>query len=450
MSTRLFGTDGIRGRFGDEPLTESWVRRIAAALAGQLLEGSGQAPPRVFVGGDPRASTAPISDWLFQGLDAAGVPAIAIGTLPTPAVAWWTAREQGTCGVAISASHNPAGDNGIKLFDGRGFKWSEDDEIRLEERIAAGADPGPRTVSVAMEPEAGRRYLQWLVQAGGGSQALAGWRIGLDTANGAAAPFAAPLFRALGADVEVLFDRPDGHNINLDCGSTAPHALQQLVVSRRLQLGFAFDGDADRCLLLDETGSLRDGDAMLYLWARELQRRGELHPARVVATSMSNLGLERALGALGVDVERCNVGDREVVSTLRRAGLRLGGEQSGHLVDLHRSTTGDGLLTAVLLAAMQARSHVSVSEALAEFRRFPQVLINVPVARKPALDSLAPVVEAARRVESELGSEGRLVLRYSGTEPLARVMIEGPDEAAIRVLADRLVDAIRGEIGAPS
>jgi phosphoglucosamine mutase len=275
--------------------------------------------------------------------------------------------------------------------------------------------------------------------------------VALDCAHGAASALAAPLFRALGADAVAFCDRPDGSNINQGCGSTVPGALaarmRDAPADRRFDLGFAFDGDADRALLFDESGALRDGDAMLYLWAAELHRRGDLTVRRVVATSMSNLGLEKALGAIGIDVTRCDVGDREVVATLRRDGLRLGGEQSGHLVDLHRSTTGDGLLTAALTAAMVARRGRPASALLSDFRRFPQILVNVEVSRKPALETLDSVAEAVRHTEKRLAGEGRLVLRYSGTEPLARVMIEGPDEAAIRELADEIAGAIRAEIG---
>jgi phosphoglucosamine mutase len=454
MSAALFGTDGIRARFGEEPLTEPTIRRIGAALAAELRERAardgGPAAPTVALGGDTRESTAAIVTWLAAELAAGGVATIELGVLPTPAIAWWTTRAGAGTGVAVSASHNPAADNGIKLIDARGFKWSIADERALEARIA-GAGPAPSGAAPAprrREEEAASRYLRWLADEAGGRRALDGLRVALDAANGAAPALAGPLFRALGAEATVLFDRPDGSNINFDCGSTAPRALCDRVAEGGFDLGFAFDGDADRCLLVDERGELRDGDAMLYLWARDLQRRGDLSVARIVATTMSNLGLERALGALGIDVVRCDVGDREVVDTLRRSGLRLGGEQSGHLVDLHRSTTGDGLLTAAVLAGSVARAREPVSRALAEFRRFPQILLNVEVSSKPALDGLTAVAAAARAAETRLGREGRLVLRYSGTEPLARVMIEGPDEETIRALAEEIAAALREEIGA--
>jgi phosphoglucosamine mutase len=455
MSRRLFGTDGIRASFGDEPLTEPTVRRIGAALARHLAAGDRRRSlPLVAIGGDTRASTREIATWLAEGLAAGGAETRWLGVLPTPAIAWWTARLGASAGVAISASHNPAADNGIKLIDSSGFKWPAEEELALERRIAETAPLPPRVGETDAPPEKpasdeyASRYLRWLADESGGRGALKGKRIALDTANGAASALAGPLFRSLGAEVTHFFDRPDGSNINRGCGSTDPRVLVAAMSEGKFDLGFAFDGDADRCLLVDERGELRDGDAMLYLWATERHRRGQLTVPRVVATSMSNLGLERALAAHGIDVERCDVGDREVVAALRRLGLRLGGEQSGHLIDLHIATTGDGLLTAVVLAAILARRGLTASRALADFRRFPQVLTNVEVASKPALESLASVSAAVRSAEERLGGEGRLVLRYSGTEPLARVMIEGPDQTTIHLLAEEIAAALRNEIGA--
>jgi len=459
MNRRLFGTDGIRAPFGQEPLTPATVRRLGLAL-GRELTSAGHSEPLVLLGGDTRASTPALVEWMTDGLRSAGARTVDLGTLPTPAVAWSVPRYGAAAGVVASASHNPASDNGLKLIDSAGFKWTPEAESGLEIRLAGTESPGlsPELPEAdrANAPDASGQYLRWLVSEAGGRRALAGLRVALDAANGAAAALAGELFTSLGAAVELLFASPDGHNINRGCGSTHPEALAARIAMASaapmsgFDLGFAFDGDADRALLLDERGHLHDGDAMLYLWARDLQQRGELPVPKIVATSMSNLGLEAALEALGVGVLRCDVGDRSVVATLRAQGLRLGGEQSGHLVDLHCSTTGDGLLTAAriaVIAASAARAGTSVSRMLADFRRFPQVMLNVQVARKPSLARLPGVAATARRVEDRLGAQGRLVLRYSGTEPLARIMIEGPDKDAIGHLADELADAIRKEIG---
>ncbi len=447
MKPELFGTDGIRAKFGEEPLTEATVRRLGLALAKELVSRGAEAP-RVILGGDTRRSSAPLMAWLTAGLRAGGARPLSLGVVPTAAVAWAVPREGAAAGVVVSASHNPAPDNGIKLVATDGFKWAPADEHRLERRLAGVAAAPPDGEPAERSSEAALGYLRWLVRETGGSRRLEGLSIALDAANGAASRFAGELFRALGARVELFCASPDGENINRDCGSTHPGNLSAAMATGRFDLGFAFDGDADRSLLFDERGRLLDGDVMLFLWARELKERGHLAVPRVVATSMSNLGLERALGAAGIDVSRCDVGDREVVATLRREGLRLGGEPSGHLVDLHRSTTGDGLLTAAVLAGIVARRGVPASEAAAPFERFPQVLTNVRVAAKPDLSTLPRVADRVREVESRLAGTGRLVLRYSGTEPLARIMIEGPDAAEIHALAETLASALREEIGA--
>ena len=369
-------------------------------------------------------------------------------------MAFVTRSQRASAGIAVSASHNPWRDNGIKLIGADGFKWDAADEAALEREListdGASADglegrPAPRPLAPERDLVAG--YVEWLAASLGAERPLAGLRIALDAANGAASAFAGPLFERLGAETVVLFAAPDGRNINLDCGSTEPRTLCREVGARGCDMGVAFDGDADRALFVDGDGELRDGDATLFLWARELARQGLLQPPAIVATSMSNLGLERALAAEGIDVVRCGVGDRLVVETLRARGLLLGGEQSGHIVHLGLSTTGDGLLTALEVAAIVKRSGTSLAALAAPFRRFPQILKNLRVASKPPLADLPRVRRVATRIERQLGSEGRLVLRYSGTEPLARVMIEGPDQDEIEELAGELAAAIRAEIG---
>ncbi|MDY7094916.1 MAG: phosphoglucosamine mutase [Acidobacteriota bacterium] len=454
---RLFGTDGIRGVFGQAPLHRPTVTAVGYRV-GHLLAQQ-DSTPLVVLGGDTRDSTPILCQWLIAGLQAAGARVRYAGILPTPGVAHLTRTTDAAAGIVVSASHNPHPDNGIKLIDIEGFKWTRDAEAEVEagleaarEHLAAEglfADDVPLT-PLDLDSKAPSNYLRHLEDSAtqDKDQPLTGLRLALDTSHGAASAFAAPLFEDLGATVTVLYDQPDGQNINQGCGSTHPEALQRHVAEGTYHLGIAFDGDADRALLVDEAGALRDGDAMLYLWARHLKEQGHLEPPRIVATTMSNLGLERALEARGIALERCGVGDREVVETLRAQKLLLGGEQSGHIVHLGLASTGDGLLTAVQLALLLAEDlDTPLSQRLQTFQRFPQVLLNVRVQQKIPFDQLPTVTAAAEKVEQALGQQGRLLLRYSGTEPLARVMIEGADEAQIHALAEELAEVLRGELG---
>jgi phosphoglucosamine mutase len=451
---RLFGTDGIRAPFGEPPLDRSTVTAVARALAESLRE-EGGGEPRVVLGGDTRASTPEICRWVAAGLTAGGARPHYVGMLPTPAIAYLVGELGADAGVTVSASHNPLPDNGVKVIDRHGHKLSEAAEAALEARLdeaaGAGGEEATEQPELVADPKAAEVYLASLAErvraAVGAERPLAGLGVGLDAAHGAAAPFAERLFSGLGARVVAFGDRPNGENINVGCGSTHPEHLAAEVRRQGLDLGIAFDGDADRAILIDEQGAERDGDAILYLWAGHLLSTGALTPPKIVATSMSNLGLERALGEIGIEVVRCDVGDRVVVETMQREGIVLGGEQSGHVVELELSTTGDGLLTGLTIAALVAGAGQPLSELLAGFVRYPQVLLNVAVASKPELEGLPKVAAAARRVEDELGADGRLVLRYSGTEPLARVMIEGPDQETIERLAGELAAAIDEEIG---
>ncbi len=440
---RLFGTDGIRGAFGEPPLDRDTVAALGAALAAELAaRGGGR---RVLVGGDTRDSTPALCEWLAEGLAAGGAGILYGGVLPTPAIAWLTMALGAAAGIAVSASHNLHPDNGIKLIDGEGFKWSPEREAALERRLLAAPVVAPAPALPEPEGSLAELYLTSLGATLPGEGPLSGLKVALDAAHGAAAPYAAEVFQGAGAEVAVIGDQPDGTNINRDRGSTHPEALARLTRDG-FDLGIAFDGDADRAVLVDERGEVRDGDAILYLWARALHAAGSLDGGRVVATSMSNLGLERALAREGIGVERCGVGDREVVATLREKGLVLGGEQSGHVVNLHLSTTGDGLLTALHVASLVARQGQPLSEMLAPFRRFPQVLKNVRVRRREPLERLPGVAAAVDRVERALGADGRLVLRFSGTEPLARIMIEGPEQATIEAFADDIAREIEGAL----
>jgi phosphoglucosamine mutase len=447
----LFGTDGIRSRFGEPPLDRETVTSLALHLAATLRER--EAEPSVVLGGDTRESTPEICRWLAAGLAAGGVRARYTGVLPTPGIAYLTHQLGAAAGVVVSASHNPYPDNGIKLIDPQGYKWSEVAEAALERHMEAGPG-GPSPAAVEIEPDSAlqERYLRHLIATvparTPGDRPLEGLKLVLDAGNGAASPYAGELFERLGARVTVLHAEPDGRNVNEGCGSTAPEEMAARVVAEGADLGAAFDGDADRCILADERGEVRDGDAILYLWALGLRDSGHLAPPSIVATSMSNLGLERALDRAGIGLERCGVGDRYVVEKMREKGIVLGGEQSGHIVQSELATTGDGLLTALQMAALVHRSGRSFSELLAGFRRYPQVLLNIRVARKPKFETVPRIDAAKRAVDDQLGADGRLLLRYSGTEPLARVMIEGPEQGAIDTLAQQLAGVIREELGA--
>ena len=443
---RLFGTDGVRAPFGTYPLDRSTVTHFGYCLATELARDSDR--PTVVVGGDTRESTPVISSWLATGLETGGARVIYGGVLPTPAVARAVIDLTAAAGISVSASHNLHPYNGIKLFDAQGFKWAAAAEENLENLIlgtqasnlGTGADLAPL-------PELADRYLQHLADQVDKGAPFTGLRIVLDTANGAATSFAESLFVSLGARVFAIGNQPDGQNINAGFGSTAPEAMLAAIERFGAHMGVALDGDADRALIADEHGHMHDGDAMLFAWARHLEQTRTLTPPGIVATSMSNLGLEKALQALGISVVRCDVGDRTVVATMRDREIRLGGEQSGHLVDLEASTTGDGLATALQMTSILLQADIPLSDLLADFHRFPQVLRNVRVASKPDLQSLPEVARVAAEVQSALGNEGRLVLRYSGTEPLARVMIEGPEMDQIEDLASRLLEAIRNAVG---
>lgn len=453
MSRRdhLFGTDGIRGVFGRPPLDRATVQRVAWEVGRRAAEGAPAGRPQVVIGGDTRDSTTEIASWVAGALEAADVEAVWLGVIPTPGVAFAVRDLGAAAGVVVSASHNPHPDNGIKVLDAGGFKLDVDVERELEQRVlvsTVGELPVPALAPVSEPTE---RYSESLARAACdelGERPFGGLRIALDTGNGAATFLAAPLMRRLGATVPInLGADPDGTNVNLGCGSTAPAELARQVCAAGCHLGFAFDGDADRVVLIDDTGLVRGGDEILFVWARDLLQRGLLDPPAIVATTMSNLGLDRALRRLGITLHRCDVGDREVVAALRSRGLVLGGESSGHVVHLGLSSTGDGLLTALSVARVVAASGRGLAELLAGFERFPQVLRNVRVRDKPAFETLAPVQRAAQAIGQRLGNEGRLVLRYSGTEPLARIMIEGPDPDSVMAWSEELAAVLEREIG---
>jgi len=455
-ATRLFGTDGIRGRAGEFPLDAATVERIGRALVANIARDLGRAP-RLLIGRDTRESGPMIEAALTRGAMASGARVESAGVITTPGVAYVTRAHGFDAGMVISASHNPFGDNGIKVFSPTGKKLADEMEQRVEREVAAvshaAADETPALPSTdaqrahAREAEYQASYLEFLAEEIAAGLRLDSMQIGLDCANGAASRFAPELFRRLGADIEVINDAPDGRNINEGCGSLHLEGLQRLVVERHLDLGIAFDGDADRALFVDAEGRLVDGDATLLILADELKRRGQLNRDTVVATVMSNIGLELALGERGIALVRANVGDRYVLEELLARDARLGGEQSGHIIFPQISLAGDGMITAIeLLRAVRAAGR-SLAELAAAMQRFPQVLVNVRVRRKVPLDSLPEVKLAMDNLENEMQGRGRLLVRYSGTENLARIMIEGEKQERIEAQASALAACIRAAIG---
>ena len=445
---RLFGTDGIRGVAGEAPLDPSTARKFGRALAEVIERPPGRAAT-VVLGRDTRESGPWLRDAVVAGLRSRGAEATDAGVITTPGLAHVTRSRRFDAGVMISASHNPFRDNGLKVFAADGTKLPDEQESEVEERIlhAGFDDPGPVCGVAAVEDGAlVRDYVRHLEEAVSPPGSLRGMRLVLDCANGAATGIAPEVFRHHGAEVETVGAAPDGRNINLDCGSLHLDSLARHVQAGSFDLGIAFDGDADRALAVDRRGRIVDGDYILYLAARRLHREGRLDGDLVVGTVMSNFWLERRLAADGIRLLRAPVGDKYVLERMVDEGAVLGGEQSGHIIFLRHFPTGDGILTGLLLADTLRRGTV-LESVLDEIRPLPQVLLNVRVREKPDLRAhpiIGPVVADAERT---LSSEGRIVLRYSGTEPVARVMVEGADSAVVNREAERLVAVIRAELG---
>jgi phosphoglucosamine mutase len=451
---RIFGTDGIRGRAGEGWLTVPAVTALGAAVGDVLgIERRNGAPKRTMrralLGHDGRRSGPELEAALCRGLSTHGFAVTSAGLITTPGLALLTRLQGFQIGAMVSASHNPAEDNGIKVFSSEGDKLSDEIEMAIEARLRAQpalelAGPPP-----PLDPSLEQVYLAYLIDHAAAGLRLDGLVIALDCANGGASRVAPRVFGRLGAHVIALAAEPDGDNINRQCGATHPAMLQKEVRSQGARLGIALDGDGDRCVLVDERGDVVHGDGIMMLLAQHAKRNSELPDPRIVATVMSNRGLHRALRDHGVGVVTVDVGDRRVVEGLRREGLKLGGEQSGHIVfGPDHFFIGDGIYTALRVLRVLRESQKTLSELAAPYRPFPQVLLNVPVSRQPALSELPRVTQARQRVERELGEDGRVLLRYSGTEPLARVMVEGPDLERIRSQAQELAKLIASEIGA--
>lgn len=448
MSKRLFGTDGIRGRAGEVPLDPATVCRVGSALVEILKQRTAQ--PRILLGRDTRESGKALSEDLGRGIAAAGGHAVCMGVAPTPAVAALTRARDFDAGVVLSASHNPYRDNGIKILSAEGFKLSDEEEARIESHVLDGSLPEPAADSTSKlehHAELVDDYLAVLRSALPSDFSLQGLSIHLDCAHGAAYLMAADLFRSLGAQVQAHGVNPDGRNINLDCGALHPQKLAEAVREDGADFGVAFDGDADRAILVDRKGRILDGDFVLYRSALDLQSRDKLRGNCVVATVMSNLWLERALGEHGIELRRADVGDKYVLEEMLRCGAVLGGEQSGHIIFLEHATTGDGLLTALKMAENAVRNQGDLAVWNDEIRPCPQVLINVPVSSRPDLDVHASIGPVIAEVTRELGRRGRVLVRYSGTENVARVMVEGEEADEIDQAARRICSVIEEAIG---
>ena len=451
---KLFGTDGMRGEAGHFPLDAETIRVAGRSLARHLAEQAGR-PPRVVIGRDTRESGAWLEAALAGGARAAGAECESAGVITTPGVAYLTRSLPADAGVVISASHNPYHDNGIKIFAPTGRKLDDATERRIEADIyAAQASPSSAPAAGDARADAGgaaalrARYLDYLVGHVAAGLRLEGLRMVLDCAHGAASELAPALFARLGAQVIAINNTPDGRNINRDCGSLHLEDLRRRVVAEGADFGVAFDGDADRSLFVDARGQIVDGDATLWVMANHFDERSQLAGRRVVATVMSNIGLELALKGRGVELRRTDVGDKYVLDELLRTGARLGGEQSGHIIFPGVSLAGDGMLTTVFLLRAMREANASLAELTAGFTSFPQTLVNVRVREKRPFAEVEEIARAVRRTEEALAGRGRLLLRYSGTEPLARVMIEGPLQDEIERMARELAAVIREALGA--
>lgn len=447
---RLFGTDGIRGEANRPPMDGP----TAFALGRSLVRVLGRPGNRfrLVLGKDTRISGDLLESAVAAGAASAGGDVLRTGVLPTPGIAFLTRREEAHAGVMISASHNPFQDNGFKVFSAQGTKLSDEEEAALEAAMQQGFDPGeavrPQDLGrISLLEDGPEGYTTFLQQTLPPGASLRGLRIVLDTANGAASETAPAVFRGLGAEVEVIHDRPDGTNINAGCGSEDTADLEVRVRETGADAGLAFDGDADRLIAVDETGARLTGDQVLMILARDLHARGRLSQGLLVTTVMSNLGLVEACRSLGIRHHASPVGDRFVLQDMQRLGAVLGGEDSGHMIFLEHHTTGDGVLSGIQLLACMAGQGAALSDLARVMDVFPQVLVNVPVVRKPDLIEVPEVNAAVREAEAALGERGRVLVRYSGTQNLCRVMVEGPTPEDTRRACDRVALAVKDALG---
>ena len=448
MSRKYFGTDGVRGTVGQAPITPDFVMRLGYAAGRVLVEADGKFSPgerpSVLIGKDTRISGYMLESALEAGLSAAGVDVLLTGPMPTPAVAYLTRALRAQAGIVISASHNPYEDNGIKFFSGAGLKLSDEVEHAIEAHLELPMETmsSEKLGKAKRINDAAGRYIEFCKSTFPNDSDLRGLKIVVDCAHGATYHVAPHVFHELGAEVFQLGTQPDGLNINLGCGSTHPDALQAAVLEKGADLGITFDGDGDRVAMVDANGRLYDGDMMLYVIAKHRKQAGKLDGG-VVGTLMSNLGFEHALGRLGIPFERAKVGDRYVMEKLQQLGWQLGGENSGHILCLDKHTSGDGIISALQALEALKANNASLADYTKELELYPQVLINVKVAKGFDFSANSRIKAAVQEAETALNGRGRILLRPSGTEPVLRVMVEGSDGDAVRGWAEKLAEVVR-------
>lgn len=444
MAKKYFGTDGIRGRVGDYPVTAEFMLKLGWAT-GRVL--GGNRANRVIIGKDTRISGYMFESALEAGLSAAGVDVRLLGPMPTPAIAYLTRTLHACAGIVISASHNGFADNGIKFFSSEGTKLPDEVEAAIEAEIdhdMVTVESNRLGKAERVEDAAGR-YIEFCKSTIPLTMTLRGLKIVVDCANGATYHVAPEVFDELGAEVIAIGVEPDGLNINQACGSTQPELLQKVVLEHKADVGIALDGDGDRVIMVDHKGELVDGDELLFIIARSRQQEGTLHGG-VVGTLMSNLGLEHALQSSNIDFVRANVGDRYVLELLQQNNSLIGGESSGHIICLDRTTTGDGIVSALQVLAAQVRYGKTLHELKSGMKKYPQLMINVPVNHKVELDNTPAILDAVKSAEQRLAGRGRVLLRPSGTEPLVRVMVEGEDAQQVSAEANQLASVVAGAV----
>ncbi|UCD84781.1 MAG: phosphoglucosamine mutase [Deltaproteobacteria bacterium] len=447
---KLFGTDGIRGVANKDPMTAEMAMKIGQAVVCALKrKGHRQ---RVVIGKDTRLSGYMLENALTAGITSMGADVILVGPMPTPGIAFITSNMDADCGIVISASHNPFEDNGIKVFSKDGFKLSDEQELKIEKLIfsnkLSSLVSSPREIGhVYREEDARGRYIVFLRHTFPRDLSLEGVKIVLDCANGATYKVAPTLFREMRAEVIPLNVSPDGKNINLKCGALHPERLADKVTKSRADVGLAFDGDGDRLITSDEKGNIVDGDKLLAICAKSMKKEGRLKKNSVVSTVMSNLGLAIALKGMGIKHVKSKVGDRYVLEEMLKGGAVLGGEESGHTIFLEHHTTGDGIISALQLLAVMQREGKPLSELAKVMKTLPQVVTNVDVKSKPELKGIPEITNAIKEAEKELGDKGRVLVRYSGTQPMCRVMVEGPTKEKTEKLTKKIAGVVKDKLG---